>query len=138
MAHRRPYNYNDTSNIYKFGVSSDGSEWTYFPMKSLKESDESLASEDSGRTLDGVMHIYWVQRDLKKIEIVLPPCRADMIKQLKDIVQGKEYYIQYPSYDNNWITRYVYTSNMNGNMYSGILYGGLWQDFEFHAIELGY
>ena len=69
-------------------------------MKSLKESDESLASEDSGRTLDGVMHIYWVQRDLKKVEIVLPPCRADMIRQLKDIVQGKEYYIRYKSYEN--------------------------------------
>ena len=138
MAHRRPYNYNDISVAYKFGVSPDGANYTYFPMKSLKESDESLASEDSGRTLDGVMHIYWVQRDLKKIEIVLPPCRADMIKQLKDIVQGKEYYIYYPSYDNDYITRYVYTSNMNANMYSGYIYHGLWQDFEFHAIELGY
>lgn len=132
----RPYDYG-SGRAWKFGVSPDGSNYTYFPMKSLKESDESLASEDSGRTLDGVMHIYWVQRDLKKIEIVLPPCKSDMIKSLKDIVQGKEYYISYPTYDGVYTTRYVYTSNMNASMYSGVLYNGLWQNFEFHAIELG-
>lgn len=132
----RPYDYGN-SVAWKFGVSPDGSNFTYFPMKSLKESDESLASEDSGRTLDGVMRIYWVQRDLKKLEIVLPPCNAAMIKRLKDIVQGKEYYIWYPTYDGSYTTRYVYTSNMNASVYSGVLYGGLYQDFEFHAIELG-
>lgn len=131
----RPYNYNGKDT---FAVSSDGVNWTYFPAKSMKESDESLASEDSGRTLDGVMHIYWVQRDLKKIEIVLPPCTSFLLKQLKDIVQGKEYYIRYWSFEGEYITRYVYTSNLNANMYSGVLYNGLWQDFEFHAIELGY
>ncbi len=128
----RPYTYPET-----FAVSSDGNYWHWFPAKSLKESDESLASEDSGRTLDGVMHIYWVQRDLKKIEIVLPPCTTGLLKQLKDIVQGKEYYIRFKSFEGNYLTRYVYTSNLNANMYSGVLYNGLWQDFEFHAIELG-
>lgn len=83
------------------------------------------------------MHIYWVQRDLKKIEIVLPPCTFDILKRLKDLVQGKEYYIRFKSFEGSWLTRYVYTSNLNANMYSGVLYGGLWQDFEFHAIELG-
>jgi len=130
----RPYNYYDKEMFY---ISSDGSNWTGFPAKSIKESDESLASEDSGRTLDGVMHIYWVQRDLKKIEIVLPPCTFDILKRLKDLVQGKEYYIRFKSFEGSWLTRYVYTSNLNANMYSGVLYGGLWQDFEFHAIELG-
>jgi hypothetical protein len=130
----RPYTYD---NLETFGVSLDGSNWHYFPAKSLKESDESLASEDSGRTLDGVMHIYWVQRDLKKIEIVLPPCTSGLLNELKNLVQGKEYYIRWKSFEGGWLTRYVYTSNLNADMYSGVLYGGLWQDFEFHAIELG-
>ena len=133
----RPYNYN-SSDIYKFGVSPDGTNYVYFPMKSLKESDESLASEDSGRTLDGVIHIYWVQRDLKKIEIVLPPSTSEMISRVKQIVQGKEYYIRFKSFEGGYITRYVYTSNLHASMYSGLLFNGLWQDFEFHAIEMGY
>lgn len=131
----RPYNY---YNLETFYLSSDGNNWEGFPAKSLKESDESLASEDSGRTLDGVMHIYWVQRDLKKIEIVLPPSTSAMISRVKQIVQGKEYYIRFKSFEGGYITRYVYTSNLNANMYSGLLFNGLWQDFEFHAIELGY
>ena len=135
MAYRRPYDY---SNLETFYLSSDGSNWEAFPAKSLKESDESLASEDSGRTLDGVMHIYWVQRDLKKIEIVLPPSTSEMISRVKQIVQGKEYYIRFKSFEGGYITRYVYTSNLHASMYSGLLFNGLWQDFEFHAIEMGY
>lgn len=133
----RPYDYG-RGTAGKFCVSPDGVRYTWFPAKSIKESDESLASEDSGRTLDGVMHIYWVQRDLKKVEIVLPPCTSDLLKQLKDIVQGKEYYIRYWSYEGEFVEKYVYTSNLSADMYSGVYYGGLWQGFEFHAIELGY
>lgn len=135
MVYRRPYDY---TGLETFALSADGDEWYWFPAKSLKESDESLASEDSGRTLDGVMHIYWVQRDLKKIEIVMPPSTSAMLARVKNIVQGKEYYIRFKSFEGSYITRYVYTSNLNTNMYSGYLYNGLWQDFEFHAIELGY
>jgi len=131
----RPYSYDDKET---FAVSDNGNDWRWFPAKSLKDSYESLASEDSGRTLDGVMRIYWVQRRLKKVEIVLPPCKSAMIQRLVDIVQGKEYYIRYKPMDSdNYITRHVYTSNVNTSMYSGVLFNGLWQDFEFHAIELG-
>lgn len=141
MVNNRPYDY---SNLESFGVSANGVDWYNFPAKSLKESYESLASDDSGRTLDGIMHIYWVQRDLRKIEIVLPPCTAEMIKTLTSIIQGKEYLIKYKSSDNPelpgnnyWTYKRVYTSNASTSMYNGVLYGGLWQDFEFHAIELG-
>lgn len=131
----RPYDYVGKET---FAISPNNKDWIWFPAKSLKDSDESLASEDSGRTLDGVMHIYWVQRDLKKVEIVLPPCTYHLIANLKAMVQGKEYYIRYKSMESaDYITRHVYTSNLSANMYSGVLYNGLWQDFEFHAIELG-
>ena len=41
-----------------FGISLDGYTVTYFKAQKLHQSWESLASDDSGRTLDGVMHIY--------------------------------------------------------------------------------
>ena len=53
-----------------FAVSANGTTYEAFPAQAMKYSWESLASDDSGRTLDGVMHIYWVKRNLKKIEIL--------------------------------------------------------------------
>ena len=42
---------------------------TPFYAKSIKNNYESLATDDSGRTLDGVMHIYWVFNNIRKVEI---------------------------------------------------------------------
>lgn len=126
---------------YTFGIKAHNSSMEsmqYFKAKSMHYGWESLASEDSGRTLDGVMHIYWVLRKIRKLEIVMPPCDHTTIENILNIVQGKEYDIYY--YDpaiGNWVSRYVYTSNAASDMYSGVVLNGLWQDFEFHAIELG-
>ena len=122
-----------------FGIRADGSEATHwFKAKSIKYNWESIASEDSGRTLDGVMHIYWLLRNIRKIEIVMPPTTYGDIKEIMSIVQGREYYITFfdPS-TGSWIEKYVYTSNANSEMYSGVVLNGLYQGFEFHAIELG-
>jgi len=49
---------------------------TTFIAKSIKPSFESLASEDSGRTDDGKMHISWIKPKLRKWEIEMPPCSS--------------------------------------------------------------
>ncbi len=108
-----------------------------FPAQKMHWGYESLASEDSGRTLDGVMHINWVFRKIRKIEITLPPCDAATINRLINLVQGKEYNISF--YDpsvGNMVTAYCYTSNSGVDLYSGVIKNGLWQGFEFHAIEI--
>ena len=65
-----------------------------------------------------------------------------MCKLLND-VQGKEYQItiwDVSELDNGQttgkeVTVNVYTSNGNADLYSGVLYGGLWRGFKFSAIE---
>lgn len=109
-----------------------------FAVQSLKVSLESLAAEDSGRTDDGVMHINWVLRRIRKVQIKLPPCDAATASSLLALVQGKEYSLTY--FDpltggQNTIT--AYTSNSSADCYSGILYNGLWQGVSFNAIEVG-
>lgn len=126
---------------YTFGICAHGagiSNMHYFKAKNMHYGWESIASEDSGRTLDGVMHIYWLLRNIRKIEIVMPPCTYETIQEIMSIVQGKEYDIYFfdPAVG-TWTMRYVYTSNASSDMYNGIVMNGLWQDFEFHAIELG-
>lgn len=109
-----------------------------FVAKSIKVNYESLVSDDSGRTADGIMHIYWVFRRVRKVEIELPPT-ADktMLAHLFSLVQGQEYELTY--FDpliNAQKTIQVYTSNSSTDMYNGVLYNGLWQGVKFNAIEL--
>ena len=109
-----------------------------FDAKSIKVNYDSLASDDSGRTADGVMHIYWIMRKVRKIEIELPPTYDRMmVAQLFSLVQGQEYNLTYwDPMDNAERTIKVYTSNSSGDMYNGYLYGGVWQGIKFNAIEL--
>ena len=57
-----------------------------FAVKDLKVNYESLAAEDSGRTDDGIMHINWVLRRIRKVQIKLPPCDTTEAAALLDLV----------------------------------------------------
>lgn len=109
-----------------------------YVAKSLTTNYESLVSEESGRTLDGVMHVYWVKRRVRKISIELPPTadRADIAALLYS-VQGQEYDLTYwDAINNTETTIRVYTSNSKSDFYSGVLYNGVYQGITFNAIEL--
>ena len=112
----------------------DGNE---FVAKKLDTQYESLAGEDSGRTDDGVMHINWVFRKIRKIEIEMPPMTANEVSALLRLVQGQEYELTYfDVLDNNERTIKVYTSNSKSDLYSGFVLNGLYQGVSFNAIEL--
>lgn len=110
-----------------------------FAAKSIRVNFESLASDDSGRTADGVMHISWVLRKIRKVEIELPPTKdLDELSNLLSLVQGREYNLTYwDPLDNAEKTIKAYTSNSSADMYNGFLYNGMWQGVSFNAIELG-
>lgn len=108
-----------------------------FSIQSLKVNWESLQADDSGRTDDGVMHITWVKRKVRKLEIGLPPCTSQKISALFSLIQGQEYNITYfDPLENQKKTIKVYTSNSAAECYNGVLKGGLWQNAAFNAIEL--
>lgn len=109
-----------------------------YVAKSIKQTFESLASEDSGRTDDGVMHITWVKSRLRKWEIEMPPCTASDAYSLLYWVQGETYYITiYDVSSDSEVTVHVYTSNSNADCYSGVIQNGLYTGLTFSAIELG-
>lgn len=110
---------------------------TEFLAKSIKVNLESLAGPDSGRTDDGVMHIDWIFRRIRKIEIEMPPCDSTAAARILAAVQGQEYTLTYfDPLDNNEKQIGVYTSNSAGDLYSGIIRNGLWQGLAFNAIEI--
>ena len=106
------------------------------PKKMLIQYD-SLASENSGRTLDGVMHIYWVFNKMRKLEIELRPCSSEYAAAVLSRVQGKEYDIKYYDVVDNAVrTIHCYTSNSSADIYSGVVRNGLYQGVKFNAIEI--
>ena len=111
---------------------------TEYLAKSIKVDLESLASEDSGRTDDGVMHINWVLKKIRKVFIEMPPSITADIAPLLSAVQGQTYSLTYfDPLANAEKTITAYTSKGSSSLYSGVLYNGLWQGTSFNAIEVG-
>lgn len=111
----------------------DSTEWS---PKSLKVTYDSLATEKSGRSDDGIMHITWVRTCITKLEITMPPMSISDAATLLNKVQGKEYSITYHDVRTNTEkTINVYTSNSDGECYSGVLHNGLYEGVSFSAIE---
>ena len=67
---------------------------TEYKAQSIKVNLESLASEDSGRTDDGVIHINWVLKKIRKVEIQVAPSTTANIAPLLSAVQGQTYILQ--------------------------------------------
>lgn len=109
-----------------------------FLAKSIKVSIDSIAAPNSGRTDDGVQHIYWVLRRCRKVEIEMPPTKdRASVANLLNLVQGREYNLTYyDPIDNAERTIAVYTSKSESELYSGVIYNGVWQGIKFNAIEM--
>lgn len=115
------------NNSYEVSPAKDGLHIGY----------ESLASDNSGRTLDGVMHIYWVFNKIRKIEVKMPPLTASEASAILSRVQGKIYNLTYwDLIDNSQKTIQVYTSNSAADCYSGYVKNGLYEGISFNAIEI--
>ena len=111
---------------------------TEYLAKSIKVDLESLASEDSGRTDDGVMHINWILKKIRKVFIEMPPSITTDIAPLLSAVQGQTYSLTYfDPLDNAEKTITAYTSKGSSSLYSGVLHNGLWLGTQFNAIEGG-
>ena len=111
---------------------------TEYKAQSIKVNLESLASEDSGRTDDGVMHINWVLKKIRKVGIQVAPSTTADIAPLLAAVQGQTYSLTYfDPLANAEKTITAYTSTSSSELYSGVLYNGLWQGTQFNAIEVG-
>lgn len=110
---------------------------TEYAPKSLKVTYDSLATAKSGRSDNGTMNITWVRQNIRKLEIEMPPMKMSALSALLSAVSGKKYNMTFHDpRTNTEVTVEMYTSNANGECYSGVLYGGLYQGVQFSAIEV--
>lgn len=110
---------------------------TEFCAQSIKPIFDSLADENSGRNQSGYMTIHYLRPKLRKWEITMPPMTSTEAYNLISKIQGQLYKIVIwdISTDSEQVVD-VYTSNGSADMYSGVLYNGLWRGFKFSAIEM--
>ena len=121
---------------FKIKTTETGTD-TEFDAKAINISFESLAHENSGRDISGMMHLFWVYQRVRKIKIELPPCTAATVSNILSKVQGQDYWITYfDPLDNAEKTIHAYTSSSTSDCYSGVISGGLYKGVSFTAIQM--
>lgn len=96
---------------------------------------EDVHSPNSGRTLDGEMHIEIVTRK-RKVALKWDVLTQEEMVSLQKLLQGTYYTLTYvdPLYGLHTIKCYV--SGSQQDLYSAMLYNGLWRNISFNAIEV--
>lgn len=127
----------------------------YVPAPNLKIEHTNVASADSGRTEDGVMHINWVRPDVKKVYLLYNSISGYEKGIMEQLLQGKEFWFRYmdvqrsalPSlvngkYANTYVTTvqeiHAYTGESSYESYCSTLRaeeGGIYTNFSINVIE---
>ena len=110
----------------------------YIPSARVKIQHTNVASADSGRTEDGVMHIDWVRRDVVKVNLTYSTITGNEAAYMLNLMQGKEFQFKY--YDLGQIkTINAYCGESTYEKYTETLYaseGGMYTDFQINVIEM--
>ena len=113
---------------------------TYYYPQSMQVVYDSLASEDSGRTDDGVMHIQYVKNRLVKLEIKMPPCDSNTCSSLMNSIQGSTgISVSYwDPIEAREVTKTMYCSTASTDWYSGVVTtNGIIRGWQFSLIDTG-
>lgn len=67
----------------------------YIPSIDPKIDHTNIASADSGRTQNGVMHITWIRRDVVKVSMTWKALTGNELRRLENLLQGKTFRFTY-------------------------------------------
>ena len=122
----------DTAGEWKVNSSP-----LYIPSAGIKVEHTNLAGSSSGRTEDGVMHIDWVRRDIRKVCLQWSVLTASELDYIMGLMQGKEFTFKFLDQGSvQTISAYVGESNYEFYSYSSADSEGVYTNFEIHVIEL--
>ncbi len=110
----------------------------YIPACDIQIQHTNVASADSGRTEDGVMHIDWVRRDVRKVNLQWKVMTGQELSYVMNLLQGKEFTFKY--YDMGAVqTISAYCGESSYTKYSDAIAaesGGLYTDVSINVIEM--
>ena len=119
----------DTTGTWKVDNSP-----LYVPSAGIQVSHTNLAGSSSGRTEDGIMHIDWVRRDIRKVHLQWKVLTGSEMDYVMGLMQGKEFTLTFK--DRGKVqTMQAYSSESSYNYYSAALGEDIYTDVSINAIE---
>ena len=107
----------------------------YVPSAGIQVSHTNLAGSSSGRTEDGIMHIDWIRRDIRKVHLQWKVLTASELDYVMGLMQGKEFVLTFK--DRGKVqTMNAYSSESSYNYYSAALGEDIYTDVSINAIEM--
>ena len=107
----------------------------YIPSAGIKVEHSNLAGSSSGRTEDGVMHIDWVRRDIRKVHLQWSVLTASELNYILGLMQGQEFTLTFK--DRGQVqTMSAYSSESSYTYYSAALGEDIYTDVSINAIEM--
>lgn len=106
----------------------------YEPSAGVTIQHENIAGSSSGRTEDGIIHIDWVRRDIRKIGIKWSVMSEDELNYIIDLMQGKEYQFTFPDRGRLY-TIDAYSSNCSYTMLTYKDGEAIYTDVSINVIE---
>ena len=106
----------------------------YIPSAGIRVEHTNLAGSSSGRTEDGVMHIDWVRRDIRKVNLQWKVLSGAELNYILGLMQGKEFTLTFK--DRGRVqTMQAYSSESSYTYYSAALGEDIHTDVSINAIE---
>lgn len=107
----------------------------YIPSNGIKVEHTNVAGSSSGRTEDGVMHIDWVRRDVRKVNLQWKVLTGTELKYILGLMQGQEFVLTFK--DLGMVqTMNAYSSESSYTYYSAALGEDIYTDVSINAIEM--
>lgn len=107
----------------------------YVPSAGIQVEHSNLAGSSSGRTEDGIMHIDWIRRDIRKVHLRWKVLTASELNYILGLMQGKEFVLTFKDRGKVQIMN-AYSSESSYTYYSAALGEDIYTDVSINAIEM--
>lgn len=109
----------------------------YIPSTPCKVEHSNVAGASTGRDEGGLMHIDWVRRDVRKVDLHYNAITASELATMMSLMQGKEFTFKFLDQGAvKTMTAYVGESTYEFYSYSSAYNEGVYVNFDIHVIEL--
>ena len=113
-----------------------GDNHIYVPATPCKVEHSNVAGSSTGRDEEGVMHIDWARRDVRKVFLTYKAITAAEVAYMENLMQGKEFLFTFRDKGTTQ-TMNAYVGESSYEFYSyadGV--GEFYTDFSMNVIEL--
>lgn len=127
----QPLSINRADGKWKVGIHN-----IYVPSTPCKIEHSNVTSPETGRDENGIMHIEWLRRDVRKVFLKYNAITETELQFLMSKMQGKEFTFTFPDQGTEQtMEAYVGKCSYEFYTYSDLYAEGVYTNFEIHVIE---